>query len=559
MATLSKQQIKDQFSKARQAQESGRLDEAERGYKRLLKSAPQLAEVNFNLAEVFVLRGKVADAASRFEAALKLRPNEPAIWVSYLNMASKHPNPKNFDMLRERSKPVLGKTPVFSFFEGLAALREEQWERASRLFKSAIDGGFRQVRVYTEYGSALAELKKFELAMEQFNHALTLAPNSDMVLFRKVSLLQSMGRIDEARVAVKRAIEIAPSVGGHYALYASLTKMKADDPNIPKMKAALKTKRSGDNELPSLAYALAKAMEDSGQFGKVFGYLNQANHALAKAYPYDVPAVKEVAKRICQLYERFKDIEGPVSDASPIFVTGAPRSGTTLVEQILASHSRVEGGGELGILQPKLIDLINPKDRGLGNDDIQLMAKCAGAVEEFEQDLKRLFPNAPQVTDKSISSYAILGYLAKLMPKARFVVVRRDPRDNALSIYKNQFRGGLHRYANRLDHIAVFLRQFEEMVEFWRAHCPESFYEIQYEELIADPEGQSRALVAAAGLEWEDACLSFYQTKREVRTLSATQVRQPMYSSSVGAWKKFESDMQPFLKAYGAVETGSGK
>ena len=114
------------------------------------------------------------------------------------------------------------------------------------------------------------------------------------------------------------------------------------------------------------------------------------------------------------------------------------------------------------------------------------------------------------------------------MPKARFVVVRRDPRDNALSIYKNQFRGGLHRYANRLDHIAVFLRQFEEMVEFWRAQCPESFYEIQYEELIADPEGQSRALVAAAGLEWEDACLSFYQTKREVRTLSATQVRQPM-------------------------------
>ncbi|SHF16431.1 Tetratricopeptide repeat-containing protein [Litoreibacter ascidiaceicola] len=554
MATLSKQQIKDLFAKSRQAQEKGRLDEAERGYKKLLKAAPQLAEVSFNLAEIFTLRGKVAEAAERFEHAVKLRPNEPAIWVSYLNMASRHPNQKNFDVLRERARPVLGKTPAFAFFEGLAALREENWEAAAKFLKSAIDAGFRQARVYAEYGSALVGLKKFDLAMSQFDMGLTLAPDSDMVLFRKAGLLQSMGRIDEARDAIQRAIKLAPNVGGHHALYASLTKMTADDPNIPVMKAALKSKRVGDKELPALGYALAKAMEDSGQFGKVFTYLNLANRALAKAYPYDVPSVIASAERICRLFERVKDFDGPVSDASPIFVTGAPRSGTTLVEQILASHSQIEGGGEIGFVQPKFADLIVPADKDWGADGQELMAQCVKAADEFGVELKKMFPDAPFVTDKSISSYAILGFLAKAMPNARFVVVRRDPRDNALSIYKNQFREGLHRYANNLEHIAIFLRQFEEMVEFWRQHLPGSFHEIRYEELIAEPEAQSRALIAATGFEWEDACLSFYETKREVRTLSATQVRQPMYSSSVGAWKKFETDMKPFLTAFASSE-----
>jgi tetratricopeptide (TPR) repeat protein len=551
MAPMSKQQVKDLFAKARQAQEKGWLDDAERGYKRLLKGAPQLAEVSFNLAEVYVLRGRVSEAAARFEAALKLRPSEPAIWVSYLNMASKHPNPKNFDVLLGRSKSVLGKTPAFAFFEGLGALRDEKWERAASLFKSAIDGGFRQLRVHAEYGAALAEMKQFDRALEQFEKGLALVPNNELILVRKADLLRSMGRIDDARATIERAIKIAPNTGDHYSLYSSLTKMKADDPYIPKMKAALKSKRASDKDMPMVAYSLAKAMEDSGQNSKVFTYLNQANHAVSKAFPYDRKAVKENADKIYQRYEQVKELDGPVSDVSPIFVTGAPRSGTTLVEQILASHSLVEGGGELGLVQRKITDLLTS---GQGGDGEQLLAQCAEAADEFNAVLKQRFPDASIVTDKSISTFSLIGVVAKVMPKARVIVVRRDPRDNALSIYKNQFRDGLHRYANKLEHIAEFLLRFEELMEFWREECPDAFYEIRYEDLIADPENQSRALVAAAGLKWEDACLSFYDTKREVRTLSATQVRQPMYSSSVGAWKKFEADMQPFLKAYGPID-----
>ncbi|WP_298260735.1 tetratricopeptide repeat-containing sulfotransferase family protein [uncultured Litoreibacter sp.] len=554
MATLSNQQIKQLFAKARQAQDRGRLHEAEKGYTQLVKAAPQLAEVRFNLAEVFVRLGKAAEAAAQFEAALKLRPNEPAIWTSYLNMARQHPNPKNFDVLLDRAKPVLGKTPTFAYFKGLAALRDSRWDDAADLFNSAISNGFRQARVYAEYGNALAELKNYTDALAQFDKALSLTPLNDMILFRKSSLLQTMGRIEEARATVQKAIEIAPNSGRHYTLYASQTKMTADDANIPKMKTALKSKRLGDEELPMLAFSLAKGMEDSGQFGEVFTYLDQANHAVARVFPYDAAAVKQRIEDVQDLYEQIKECRGPVSDAAPIFVTGAPRSGTTLVEQILASHSSVEGGGELGLIQPQISDLLVSPKGGGKLDGNALLAECVEAAKEFQSQLQNLFPDATHVTDKSISSFSLIGFLAKAMPNARFVVVRRDPRDNALSLYKNQFRAGLHRYSNKLEDIAVFLRQFEEMVEFWRGQCPDAFHEIRYEELIAEPEAQSRALVDAVGLEWEDACLSFYETKREVRTLSATQVRQPMYSSSVGAWKKFEANMQPFLKAYGPIE-----
>ncbi|EPX81500.1 tetratricopeptide repeat-containing sulfotransferase family protein [Litoreibacter arenae] len=555
MASLSKDQIKAQFAKARAAQEKGRLEEAEKGYKRLLRDVPQLAEAHFNLAEILAKRGRVPEAAQHFEAALAQRPGEAAIWLSYLDLASRHPNPKNFDILRKRAAPVLGKSAAFSYYEGLAALRDERWEQAAAFLETAIHGGARQASVYAEYGLVLVELKKFDLAMEQFDKALAIAPTHDLVLFRKASLLQSVGRIDDARAVIQRAIDVAPKIARNYALYASLTKMAADDPNIARMKTALNSKSSGDKDIPALGYGLAKAMEDSGQNTKVFSYLNKANSALSKAYPYDIDAVEASAEQIRELFARVKNIDGPTSKCAPIFVTGAPRSGTTLVEQILASHSTVEGGGELAILQPKISELLTVSRDGSDLNGEVLLAQAVKAADDFQKQLTALFPEATTVTDKSISSYATLGFLAKIMPDARFVVVRRDPRDNALSLYKNQFREGLHRYANDLGDIAFFLRQFEQMVEFWRDQSPTKFHEIRYEQLIAEPEAQSRALVAAVGLDWEDACLSFYETKREVRTLSATQVRQPMYSSSVGAWKKFEQDMAPFIKAYGAIDT----
>lgn len=550
MAKLSKHQIKATFTKARAAQQAGRLEQAEKGYAKLLAAGPALPEVHFNLAEVQAARGRFAPAAQQFEAALKLRPSEPAIWVSYLMLASKHPNPKNFDILRRRAALVLQGSAPMAYFDGLAALRAKDWPRATALFETADKGGVKRPELFADYGTALSELGRSDAALAQFDRALQAQPENDLFLYRKAEHLRKTGALADAKVVAQQAIDAAPHMGGPYALYVSLGKVSKDDPNVPRMRNALERKRAGDPDITTLCTALAKAMEDAGKTDQVFAYLNRGNAVAAKAYPYDARAAEDGVRQIRDVFEKVKAFEAPCSDAAPIFVTGAPRSGTSLVEQILSAHSRVAGGGELGLLQPKL----SARLLGAGDDAPDaILSNCKDLADGFAAELDALHPGAGHVTDKSISTYLYIGLLQKVMPKARFIVVRRDPRDNALSIYKNHFQDGLHRYSNDLRHIAGFLRQFEGVISYWREASPEPFHEINYEDLIADPEPHSKALIAAAGLEWEEACLSFYETKRVVRTLSSAQVRQPIYASSVGAWRTFEADMAPFLEAYGPV------
>jgi len=418
--------------------------------------------VHFNLAEIHAKRGRFPQAAQSYEAALKLRPAEPAIWVAYLMLASRHPNPKNFDILRERAKPLLHKTPPFAYFEGLSRARMKDWTGAIARFETAVSGGFRSAEVLRNYAIALDELDRLAEALAQIDAALELEPQNDVILYQRAEHFRKMGDLASAKTAALKAIDAAPQMGGPYALYVSLGKVAADDPNIARMRKALASKRAGDPDVTTLCAALAKAMEDTGETPQVFRYLKRGNDVAAKAFPYDPDAARDLASRLRDIYLSVAEMPAPTSDTAPIFVLG----------------------------------------------------RLKGVADDFGAQLTKLFPQASHVTDKSISTYSYIGLLHKVMPRARFILVRRDPRDNALSIYKNRFSDGQHRYSNDLRHVAFFLRQFEEFADFWRQHCPHAIFEIQYEDLIADPEAKSRALVAAAGLEWEDACLSFYNAKR---------------------------------------------
>src|SRR5690606_18247052 len=224
-------------------------------------------------------------------------------------------------------------------------------------------------------------------------------------------------------------------------------------------------------------------------------------------------------------------IEG-TTDFAPIFVTGMPRSGTTLIEQIIASHSSVTGAGEIGecarAAQVLITDPKNPMKM-----HPPAMDEIAGLGRRFETFIRERFPESDRITDKSIQTYMYLGLVKLALPKSRFVIVRRDPRDNLLSIYKNKFPDDTHLYAYDQRDLAKFYGTFVDMIDFWRERVPDWFYEVQYEDLVANPEEETRKLIAACGLEWEDACLSFHENKRKVETLSVYQVRQPITKASV--------------------------
>lgn len=174
-----------------------------------------------------------------------------------------------------------------------------------------------------------------------------------------------------------------------------------------------------------------------------------------------------------------------------------------------------------------------------------------GLGDGFEAYMRTLYPDADRITDKSIQSFAYIGLMKLAMPEARFVVVRRDPRDNLLSIYKNVFPEGTHLYAYGVEDLAEYYRQFLRLVEFWREVVPDWFYEVHYEDLVANPAEEARKLIEACNLDWEEACLDFHKTERRVKTLSVYQVRQPMYKTSTRAWERYGDDIRPLLDALG--------
>jgi Tfp pilus assembly protein PilF len=552
---MTPEMIKKTYAKALAAQQAGRLDEAQKGYARLLKANPKLAEVQFNMGRVAAARRQIAEAATHFEAALRLKPQEPAIWLAYLEMASRHPNIDNLAKLLARAgsgkSTGLDRFAEITFYKGLIAARRNQPQEALTLISEALDKGLNSARARVELGMVQAALDDPEAALASFDAALALSPGNDFAWARKAALLRDTGRTEEALEAAREAIKAAPKQGAHYHAYTSVAKVQPQDPVIAQIEAALKRTSKNDPGRVYLGHALAKAMEDTGQPDKMFRALDQANAQLAKTYAYDLAAdvaqmetwqAKWAMLAAADLPEAAQP-KGP----TPIFVTGMPRSGTTLIEQILASHSDCAGAGELSVLGGLMGDVLA--------QDFDTAALSKGLQEAgatYLDTLSSRYAGARFVTDKSISSYSMIGFIRHALPQARIIVVRRDPGDNALSLYKNLFAFGTHRYAASLPGIAQFMTLFERQIDAWRAALPDAFSEQSYEALIAEPEAQTRALVAKAGLDWQEACLSFYDTSRKVDTLSSTQVRQPIYSSSVGAWKRHEAEMAPFWQHYSA-------
>lgn len=286
----------------------------------------------------------------------------------------------------------------------------------------------------------------------------------------------------------------------------------------------------------------------------MFRFLHPANAEMTALQPFDMQARSDEVEALITAFQGvdFTQSPDPTDQAvTPIFVSGLPRSGTTLVEQIIASHPQVTGGGEMGHGLRTAYGLLGDPAKGLRRltdltaEDLQTFAT------RYCQGVQKTAGAAGHVTDKSIQTHLIIGLLKQALPTSRFIIVKRDPRDIALSIYKNVFAPGRHRYAYDLEDIATYIQSYDRMMEFWRKVMPGDLYEIAYEDLVEDTDPQSRALIAAAGLDWDDACLNFHENTRTVKTLSVHQVRQPIYRSSQQAWRRYETELQPFIRAYG--------
>ena len=427
-------------------------------------------------------------------------------------------------------------TAQLSLGRGLVALAQKD-DAAVDYFEQALEQGETGTDIHMMRAAAFRAARRDSEAFKAYDAALVSDPGNPAILAEKAQLLQNIGDTDAARAAIVTALDREPENGSLYMLYASSGKLSADDPVMARARALY----DGGKRDRSLSFAVSKLAEARGE--NPFSYWMDANALSREAFAYDVSADAKAAKAVRDAWgTRNRKAWDKASDPgpSPIFVTGMPRSGTTLVEQIIAAHSDVASAGEVGILSRYIRDVTTVPDMDL-------------IRTRYWELLQARFPGVTRITDKSIATYVRIGFIKTIFPNAKIVVVRRDPRDNALSIFKNMFVDGQHRYSNDLADIARFMRLFEEQVAFWEEAAPGSFTTIRYDDIIAEPEAQTRQLISDVGLEWQDACLSFYDSGARVDTLSNVQVRQPIYASSVGAWKRFEKELAPFLETYGPI------
>ncbi len=602
MLPINPAQIPKLYAEALRLRQGGKLDEAVAILDRIRAVKPDIPEVHFQLGEIALARRTPGPAFDHYLAALRLKPGEPAIWQAALRSgrarAAGHKEAaaelsqiaktarlggqgakelkQAIADLAQTAPPVLDafraalrapdETQLTDVLNGLdpASLTETErseilsellrlgrLDAARRLMDLAKRGMRHTADYYCDQAQLLVAEGRDDEALKVLARASAKHPQQTRTMGEEAALLQKLGRFDEAEALFRKAIAKDPDEPTHAYLLALSRKLPEDDPLIGEMDRRFAAKDAPHQTKAALGFALAKVMEDHGKFDRVFAYLRPANDAVKAAYPYSAKGRQRDLDAIKTAYAEADFPQEPDETGfAPIFVTGLPRSGTTLVESIIAAHSGVTGGGELGLAREIAMRSILGDGRFLDPAELG-QDRVAAIASEIERTMRRVVPGADRITDKAVQTYTLIGPLARILPAARFVVVHRDPRDTLLSIYKNYFEAGQHRFAYDLADLAGYYRGFLDIVAFWRAKMPGRFIEIRYEDLIAAPEEEARRLIAGVGLGWEDTCLNFHQSKRRVDTLSLAQVRQPIYKSSVRAWERYGDALRPLIDALG--------
>ena len=441
---------------------------------------------------------------------------------------------------------------------GVLAAQVGNAEKSVELIERALALQPSLAEAHRNLGSSLQNLGRLEESVQSFRTALSLKPDyADAFLGLGISL-QDLGRLGDAEDAYRQAVTLDAALAEAHRCLAHVKKFKDRDADLDAMeKAFAKTGGKGrldDTGKMHLAFGLGKAFEDLQDFEQAFDHFLKANTLRRQAYDFSITDEEQRIEQMKRLFpkdlvSRARDAEA--GDVTPVFVLGMPRSGTSLVEQIIASHPNVHGAGELTDLSEVVglcMQKIPPEQRShdLGGVDTDVFA--AGG-RDYIARLKAYANGEAFVTDKTPHNFLIVGMIKLMLPHAKVIHCRRDPVDTCLSIFKNYFPTSGMDYAYDLAELGQFYKLYEGLMDHWQSAMPGFIHEVRYEDVVADLEGQARALLDFCGLEWNDACLAFHKAKRPVRTASSAQVRKPLYTSSVKLWKRYEDRLGPLLKA----------
>jgi tetratricopeptide (TPR) repeat protein len=400
----------------------------------------------------------------------------------------------------------------------------------------------------------------YETALATFDSILEILPEEPVTLTSRGNALKTQGKKDEAIDSYRRAIKKYPAHGEAYYSLANLKLFSFTDKEIAAMESQENNPSVSYMGRVYLDFALGKAYEDMGNFDKAFSYYERGNSSKRSQSRYkSEDLTTEFHAQADVFNESFVEanIDVGFKAADPIFIVGLPRSGSTLLEQILASHSKVDGTMEL----PNILSLAQKLRRGekmsgtshypsvLETLDSETLAAFG---ESYIADTRVHRGNAPFFIDKMPNNFRHIGLINLILPNAKIIDARRHPMGCCFSAFKQLFHEG-QEFSYGLKEVGTYYKDYVDLMDHWDKVLPGQVLRVQYEEVVADLDTQVRRILDYCGLEFEESCINFHETDRSVRTPSSEQVRQPIYQSGVEQWKNFESNLDPLKQALGPV------
>ncbi|MFC7047776.1 tetratricopeptide repeat-containing sulfotransferase family protein [Emcibacter nanhaiensis] len=503
----SQAQIAREIQLARQLAGSGRVEAAITKLEALLGAGEQAEHLLWPLAELYISQGRYDEAIGRYEEYLQLFPKKPAVEYNLAYLLRKH----------QRFEPAV-----------------LHYQRALEL---GID---RPEEVYLNIGVIFSDyLRKEGEARQALLKALQISPEYIPALYNLANLDEQEGRLPEAAKLFEKILRLDPTYFEALARLADLHRFEnANDALIGKLRDAAKSGRMDPSTRINLLFSLGKALNDCGVYDEAFASYRMANDLDRRNLPvYDRDATEKYVDDIIDVFSSDWFASLPeISDAEPVFICGMFRSGSTLTEQILASHPRVTAGGEIEYFLKAVHGDLKPFPQSVRALPMAQLSQMAGG---YLQVLENNFPGHDMVTDKRPDNILCIGLIKSLFPKARILFTRRNPLDNCLSVYFMRL-GPLMNYATDLGNIAHYYKQCDRLWRHWQGLFPATTHEVNYDELVETPEAVTRKLVDVCGLEWDEKCLEFHKLENVVKTGSVLQVRQPLYKSSSGRWRHYD-------------------
>jgi tetratricopeptide (TPR) repeat protein len=513
---------------------------------------PNSAVLHHNLGNVYRVLDRGIDAKVAYLEALRLNPNL-AMASAHLGLVLQREGQPSHALVWLK-KAVELETDKAEFWEWLAELYDELEEPSESLpcWERAVALEPERATTRISLGWALQEEGRLDLARDHFEAAIRLQPEYGAAYLNLGGLEEEQGNLAAAEGAFRRALAVQPNFALPHARLATLLRAKLPDADLRALEARLTDDLLEQAPRARLLFALAHALDGRGEYARAADFLRQANalnlELSVKRRDYSPIDHEKFVDGIIRTFDPglFERLGGAGSHSRrPVFIFGLPRSGTTLIEQVLASHSQVYGAGELRLAR-RSFEAIPGQ---LGRSDAP--ADCISLLDRPAVDrlaglhLERLAAidgaSHARIVDKMPDNYMYIGLLALLFPNAVFVHSRRDLRDIAVSCWMTDFRS--IRWANDHDHIATRFEQYDRLMKHWNNVLPAPIHEVNYEDTVADLEKVARRLVAACDLPWEPACLEFH------RTASVMQVRQPVYKRSVARWKHYEPALSELFAA----------